>query len=47
MRFEMLARRRIRAALRRPRFCAADTAAGIMGARFNLALNGKLFEPCF
>jgi hypothetical protein len=28
------------------RFCAADAAAGIMGARFNLALNGKLFTPC-
>jgi hypothetical protein len=33
--------------LRKPRFCAADEAAGIMGARFNLALNGKLYEPCF
>jgi hypothetical protein len=33
--------------LRKPRFCAADQAAGIMGARFNLALNGKLYEPCF
>jgi hypothetical protein len=29
------------------RFCAADEAAGIMGARYNLALNGKRFEPCF
>jgi hypothetical protein len=29
------------------RFCAADNAAGIMGARYNLALNGKRFEPCF
>ncbi len=29
------------------RFCAADTAAGIMGARFNLALNGKSFKPCW
>jgi hypothetical protein len=28
------------------RFCAADIAAGIMGARFNLALNGRLFAPC-
>jgi hypothetical protein len=28
------------------RFCAADIAAGIVGARFNLALNGKLFTPC-
>jgi len=29
------------------RFCAADEALGIMGARYNLALNGKRFEPCF
>jgi hypothetical protein len=29
------------------RFCAADEAAGIMGARYNLALNGKKFEPCW
>ena len=29
------------------KFCAADEAAGIMGARYNLALNGKRFEPCF
>jgi hypothetical protein len=28
------------------KFCAADEAAGIMGARYNLALNGKRFEPC-
>lgn len=34
-------------ALRKSRFCAPDEAAGIMGARFNLALNGKLYEPCF
>jgi len=33
--------------LRTPRFCPADRAAGIMGARLNLALNGKLYEPCF
>ncbi len=33
--------------LKTSRFCAADEAAGIMGARFNLALNGKRFEPCF
>ncbi len=32
--------------LRTKRFCAADEAAGIVGARFNLALNGKRFEPC-
>ncbi len=29
------------------KFCAADNAAGIMGARFNLALNGHKFEPCW
>ncbi len=29
------------------RFCAADEAAGIMGARYNLALNGHRFEPCW
>jgi hypothetical protein len=29
------------------KFCAADDAAGIMGARFNLALNGHKFEPCW
>jgi hypothetical protein len=28
------------------KFCAADEAAGIMGARFALSLNGKKFEPC-
>jgi hypothetical protein len=28
------------------KFCATDTAAGLMGARFNLALNGRKFEPC-
>lgn len=33
--------------LRRSRFCAADEAAGIVGALFNLALNGKRFEPCW
>jgi hypothetical protein len=32
---------------RTKKFCAADEAAGIMGARYNLALNGKRFEPCF
>ena len=32
--------------LRRQRFCAADEAAGIVGARFNLELNGRRFEPC-
>jgi hypothetical protein len=34
-------------ALRRTAFCARDEAAGIMGAHFNLALNGKVYEPCF
>jgi hypothetical protein len=29
------------------KFCAADDAAGIMGARFKLALNGKRFQPCW
>jgi hypothetical protein len=29
------------------KFCAADDAAGIMGARYNLALNGKRYEPCW
>ncbi|MGD1059241.1 MAG: endo alpha-1,4 polygalactosaminidase [Solirubrobacteraceae bacterium] len=29
------------------KFCAADNAAGIMGARYNLALNGKRFRPCW
>jgi hypothetical protein len=33
--------------LSRKRFCAADETAGIMGVRFNLALNGKRYEPCF
>ncbi len=33
--------------LKKARFCAADEAAGIVGARFNLALNGKRFEPCW
>ena len=31
--------------LKTRRFCAADEAAGIIGARFNLALNGKRFDP--
>jgi hypothetical protein len=29
------------------KFCAADEAAGIMGARFNLALNGHRYQPCW
>jgi hypothetical protein len=33
--------------LSNPRFCAADEAAGMMGARYNLALNGKTFTPCW
>jgi len=33
--------------LKTAKFCAADEAAGIIGARFNLALNGKRFEPCW
>ena len=28
-------------------FCPADNAAGIMGARFSLELNGTTFEPCW
>ena len=32
---------------RASKFCAADNAAGIMGARYNLALNGKRFVPCW
>jgi hypothetical protein len=28
------------------RFCTADHAAGIAGARFSLALNGRKFQPC-
>jgi hypothetical protein len=28
-------------------FCGADTALGIMGARFDLELDGKTFEPCW
>jgi hypothetical protein len=29
------------------RFCAADNAAGIMGARYNLKLNGRKFQHCW
>ena len=29
------------------KFCAADEAAGIMGARFNLALNGRRYTACW
>jgi len=28
------------------KFCVADDAAGIMGARYALSLNGKRYEPC-
>jgi hypothetical protein len=30
-----------------PHFCAVDERAGIMGALYNLALNGRRFEPCW
>lgn len=30
-----------------PQFCAADARAGIMGAVYNLALDGRLYEPCW
>jgi hypothetical protein len=33
--------------LKTTKFCAADESLGIVGARFNLALNGRRFEPCF
>ena len=33
--------------LKRARFCAADEALGLTGARFNLKLNGRRFEPCW
>jgi hypothetical protein len=33
--------------LKTQQFCAADELAGISGARFNLALNGRRFEPCW
>jgi hypothetical protein len=29
------------------RFCAGDQAAGIMGAAFDLALDGRRFSPCW
>jgi hypothetical protein len=29
------------------RFCAADNASGVMGARYSLSLNGKRFQPCW
>jgi hypothetical protein len=30
-----------------PRFCTADRRAAIMGALYNLALNGRLYRPCW
>ena len=33
--------------LPRGRFCAHDTRAGIMAARYNLALDGRVFRPCW
>jgi hypothetical protein len=30
-----------------PAFCAADRRAGIMGALYDLALDGRLFKPCW
>ena len=33
--------------LGKSRFCVADESSGIMGARLNLALNGRRFEPCW
>jgi hypothetical protein len=30
-----------------PGFCGADARAGIMGALYNLALNGALYRPCW
>jgi hypothetical protein len=30
-----------------PGFCAADARAGIMGALYGLALNGRLYRPCW
>jgi hypothetical protein len=29
-----------------PAFCAADGRAGIMGALYNVALDGRVYEPC-
>jgi hypothetical protein len=30
-----------------PRFCTADRRAGIMGALYNMALNGQVSRPCW
>src|SRR4029077_6783714 len=35
------------AALATKKLCAADNAAGMMGARFALSLNGKKLQPCW
>jgi hypothetical protein len=32
--------------LTKAKFCSADEKLGFMGVRFNVALNGKTFEPC-
>lgn len=34
-------------ALTKAKFCANDEKLGFMGARFNVELNGKRFEPCW
>jgi hypothetical protein len=34
-------------ALTKAKFCANDEKLGFMGARFNVALNGNRFEPCW
>ncbi|MFL5823143.1 MAG: endo alpha-1,4 polygalactosaminidase [Solirubrobacteraceae bacterium] len=33
--------------LPRSRFCARDVRLGIMAARYNLALDGRVYEPCW
>jgi hypothetical protein len=33
--------------LAKSQFCAHDAALGIMGARYNLALNGRRYDPCW
>jgi hypothetical protein len=30
-----------------PAFCVADASTGIMGALYNLALDGRVYEPCW
>jgi hypothetical protein len=34
-------------ALKKAKFCSHDEELGFMGARFNVALNGNRFEPCW